>query len=254
MAISEGGFVWYELMTNDIDAASAFYAKVVGWVMTDSGMPGMHYTLANVGERQVAGLMSVPADGESRPTAWFGHILVSDVDDMSERVTQAGGSIHRRPTEIPGIGRFAVVADPQGATFTLFCGSGDPAPELAANMPGKIGWHELHTTDGEAALSFYQQLFGWEKSFANDMGPMGIYQTFSVGGAWTGGIMNGGGAPEPHWLYYINVEDIDAATVRVAEAGGEVLHGPHQVPGGNWVVMGKDPQGTEFALSGSRQA
>lgn len=254
MAMSEGGFVWYELMTSDVGAAAAFYARVAGWSMADSGMPGMDYTLAKVGERQVAGLMSSPAGAEAGPTMWFGYILVADVDAMARRVSEAGGAVHRPPSDIPGVGRFAVVADPQGAMFMLFRGSGDPARELAANTPGTIGWHELHTTDWEGAFAFYQDLFGWEKSMANDMGPMGVYQTFSVAGAWTGGFMNGGGSPEPHWLYYINVDDIDAAAVRVAEAGGEVQHGPHQVPGGNWVVMGKDPQGAEFALTGSRQA
>ncbi len=252
MAMSEGGFVWYELMTSDVEAAAAFYAKVVGWSMADSGMPGMNYTLAKVGDRQVAGLMGFPPDAGTSPITWFGYILVTDVDATAARVRQAGGTVHRPPNDIPGVGRFAVVADPQGATFMLFRGSGDPAPELAPNTRGTIGWRELHTTDWEAALAFYQDLFGWEKSYANDMGPMGIYQTFSVAGAWTGGIMNGGGSPDPHWLYYINVDDIDAAATRVAEAGGEVLHGPHHVPGGNWVVMGKDPQGAEFALIGSR--
>ena len=254
MAMSEGSFVWYELMTSDVQAAAAFYAKVVGWSIADSGMPGMDYTLAKVGQRQVAGLMGVVADAGTGPIGWFGYILVADIDAVAEQVRKAGGAVHRPPTDIPGVGRFAVVSDPQGAMFMLFRGSGDPAPELAPNTTGTIGWHELHTTDRDAALAFYQNLFGWEKSYANDMGSMGIYQTFSVAGAWTGGIMNGGGSPDPHWLYYINVDDIDAAAARVAEGGGQVLHGPHQVPGGNWVVMGKDPQGAEFALTGSRSA
>ena len=257
MPQSEGGFVWYELMTSDVEAAQAFYGHVVGWRMADSGMSTMRYVLAKVGERQVAGLMGFPPDaGGTGPVMWFGYILVADVDGMAERVVQAGGAVHRPPTEIPGVGRFSVVADPQGAMFMLFRASGDPAPELAADTPGAIGWHELHTTDWKAALPFYQDLFGWERSEATDMGPMGTYQTFSIGGAWSGGMMNGGGSPEPHWLYYITVDDIDVAAVRVGEAGGKVQHGPLQVPGGNWVLMGTDPQGGQFALtaSGKREA
>ncbi len=254
MGMSEGGFVWYELMTSDVEAAQAFYAKVVGWSMADSGMPGMRYTLAKVGERQVAGLMGPPADAETAPVLWFGYILVADVDAMAERVREAGGAVHREASDIPGVGRFAVVADPQGAMFMLFRGLRDPAPDLAPNTPGDVGWHELHTSDWEGTFAFYQGLFGWERSYGHDMGPMGVYQTFSVDGAWTGGMMNGGGAPSPHWLYYINVDDIDAAAARVTEAGGQVLHGPHQVPGGAWVIMGEDPQGAEFALTGARQS
>ncbi|TBN54594.1 VOC family protein [Hansschlegelia quercus] len=240
-------------MTSDVSAAAAFYAKVAGWSMAYSQIPGMDYTLAKVGKRQVAGLMGFPPAIKNKQPMWFGYILVADVDDMAKRVRDAGGTVHREPTDIPNVGRFAVVADPQGAMFMLFRGSGEPAPELAADAPGTVGWRELHTTDWEEALAFYQDLFAWEISMAKDMGPMGVYQTFSVAGAWTGGMMKGGGSPYPHWLYYINVDDIDAAAMRVAEAGGQVQHGPHEVPGGNWIVMGKDPQGAEFALTGSRQ-
>ena len=249
MAMSEGGFVWYELMTSDVEAAQAFYSHVVGWNVADSGVTAMRYLLAKVGERQVAGMMGFPPDaGGTGPVTWFGYIAVADVDAMAERVRQAGGTIYRPATDIPGVGRFAAVADPQGAMFMLFRGNGEPAPELAANTSGAIGWHELHTTDWEAAFTFYQDLFGWERSLANDMGPMGIYQTFSVAGVWTGGMMNGGQSPDPHWLYYIGVDDIDAAAKRVGEAGGTVQHGPMQVPGGSWVLMGLDPQGARFAL------
>ena len=101
MPQSEGGFVWYELMTSDVEAAQAFYGHVVGWRMADSGMSTMRYVLAKVGERQVAGLMGFPPDaGGTGPVMWFGYILVADVDGMAERVVQAGGAVHRPPTEI----------------------------------------------------------------------------------------------------------------------------------------------------------
>jgi predicted enzyme related to lactoylglutathione lyase len=253
MATGGNGFVWYELVTSDVRAASAFYAHVTGWSMAAAGMPGIDYTLAKIGDRQVAGLTGFPPDAGAGPPMWFGYIRVDDVDAAAERVHAAGGAVHRPPSDIPGVGRFALVADPQGAMFMLFRESGNPAPGVA-DAASPIGWHELHTADCDAALGFYQDLFGWEKSVANDMGPMGIYQTFSVAGTWTGGMMNAGGSGEPRWLYYISVDDIDAATARVVEAGGEVQHGPHAVPGGSWVITGKDPQGAEFALMGSRRA
>lgn len=248
--MNEGGFVWYELMTSDMGAAEAFYGKVVGWQMADSGMPGFRYTLAKAGEVPVAGLMGVPPDMGRPAPQWFGYILVSDVDRMAERVRAAGGAIHREPTDIPGVGRFAVASDPQGAAFMLFRGSGEPAPELPPGTPKGMGWRELRTSDWESAFAFYEGLFGWEKSYAHDMGPMGTYQTFSLGGAWTGGMMNGEGPA--HWLYYIAVEDIDAATSRIKDANGTVVSGPHPVPGDSWVVAGLDPQGAKFALTGPR--
>jgi predicted enzyme related to lactoylglutathione lyase len=250
MPVSEGGFVWYEHMTRDAPAAEAFYAKVVGWQAEDSGMPGMRYTLLKVGDRPVAGVMAVPKP-EDVP-CWIAHILTSDVDGMVERVKQGGGGVHRPPSDIPGIGRFAVVADPQGAVFMLFRADGTPAPDLAPTTPGAIGWHELHARDWAAVFPFYQGLFGWEKSQAIDMGPMGTYQTFDIAGVWGGGMMNDAQAPSPFWLYYFNVEDIDAAAARITGAGGSLLQGPNQVPGGSWIVQAHDPQGGLFALVGPR--
>ena len=253
MASIEGGFVWYELVTRDGAAAQAFYAKVIGWTVSDSGMPGLRYLLAKVGERQVAGLMDFPPGMEDPRPGWLGYILAQDVDAMAARVRGAGGSVHREPTDIPGVGRFAACSDPQGAAFMLFRGDGDAPPDLAPATPGAFGWHELHARDWEKAFAFYSGLFGWEKASAVDMGAMGTYQTFSAGGTWAGGMMSNAQAPRPFWLYYINVEDIDAATARVTEAGGKVQNGPMQVPGGSWIVQALDPQGAMFALVGPRR-
>ena len=251
MATIEGGFIWYELMTGDVAAAEAFYAKVLGWNMEDAGMPGGHYTLAKVGSRQVAGIMDIPADANGAGPVWFGYIRVADVDTAAERVRGAGGAVHRAPSDIPGVGRFAVVADPQGAAFMLFRGDGTPAADLAPGTPGSIGWHELRARDWTSAFSFYHDMFGWQKSDAVDMGPMGVYQVFSINGTGAGGMMNS--AEAPPWLYYFCVENIDAAVTRVADGGGRVTNGPNQVPGGSWIVHAIDPQGATFAVVGPRQ-
>ena len=254
MASSNGSFVWYELMTSDLAGAERFYAAVAGWDIIDADIPGIAYRIARVGDRPVAGLMGFPPDTGPGPLTWFGYIGVGDVDTETERLKQAGGGVHRPPTDIPGVGRFAVVTDPQGAVFMLFRGAGEPPPELAPKTPGTFGWRELFTSDAESAFAFYEGLFGWEKSYAHDMGSFGVYQTFSVGGEWTGGMMRSTEAPRPYWRYYINVDDIDAASRRVKEAGGTVTGGPHEVPGGSWVLMGTDPQGAAFHLTGPRLA
>ena len=252
MAGGDGRFVWYELVTSDVDAAQAFYGKVIGWTVEDAGGPGMRYLIGKVGDRRVAGMMNFVPGCPEAPVGWTGYIGVDDVDATAERVREAGGSIHREPGDIPGVGRFAVVADPRGAVFDLFHGDGDAASVLPAGATGGVGWHELRTDDWEAAFAFYQRLFGWVKAYGHDMGPMGIYQTFDVDGVWTGGMMNFPEAP-PHWAYYFKVDDIDAAVGRIAEAGGKVLDGPHEVPGGSFVAMATDPQGGHFALTGTRK-
>lgn len=252
----EGTFVWHELMTTDPQGAEAFYGKVTGWNLVDSGMPAMRYTLACVGDHRVAGIMAIPDEARAhgaRP-GWMGYVAVADVDAGAEDVMRAGGSVHRAPDDIPGIGRFAVVSDPQGAKFVLFCGNGTPPTPPAPGTPGHFGWNELYAHDWPAAFTFYQGLFGWRKDTAVDMGPMGTYQLFAPGqgAAAIGGMMSLPGPPAPSWLYYVNVDDIDAAGERVREAGGSIQNGPMEVPGGSWIIQAVDPWGASFALVGPR--
>jgi predicted enzyme related to lactoylglutathione lyase len=257
MSDPAGKFCWYELMTTDTAAATAFYENVVGWRAQDSGMPGMAYTLLFAGESPVGGLMALPEEARkagARP-GWAGYIWVSDVDATAAQIKSAGGSVHRPPDDIPNIGRFAVVADPQGAIFVLFKDAGgERPPQPAPGTPGLAGWHELQASDREAAFAFYSSLFGWTKAEAFDMGdPVGLYQLFATGDAAVGGMMNKmAGVPVPFWLYYFTVTDIDAAIARVTDGGGQIMHGPVQVPGGVWIAQGLDPQGAMFAVVGPR--
>ena len=120
MKATPASFVWYELMTTDRAAAEAFYRAVVGWEIQacDGGMP---YSIANAGGRPAAGIMDLPEEARAAgmPPAWVGYVGVADVDAAADEVREAGGAVHREPADIPGIGRFAVVADPQGAVFAV---------------------------------------------------------------------------------------------------------------------------------------
>jgi predicted enzyme related to lactoylglutathione lyase len=251
MSATTGKFVWYDVMTTDDKAAASFYGKVIGWEARDSGIPGRSYTILSMGSSMVGGLMPIPAEAAGAQPAWMGYIGVHDVDAHTSRVEQAGGAIHRNPEDIPGVGRFAVVADPQGAVFVLFQALNEQQPpDQAPNLPGRIGWHELHAADMQSDFAFYSDLFGWTKGEAMDMGPMGVYQMFLTGGEWpVGGMMTKmPNSPTPFWLYYFNVESIDAAVDRTKQSGGQLLSGPHQVPGGLWVAQCTDPQGAMFAM------
>src|SRR5258707_4624849 len=176
-------FVWYELMSSDVAAAKAFYASVVGWNTQDMPMPGMTYTLLRVGDTQIGGMMKLPkeaSDAGMRP-CWVGYVRVDDADGAAAKVKRLGGKIIGAPTDIPNVGRFAVVSDPQGAAFNLFKPS-QPGERVVSREPGHIGWHELHTNDWPKAFEFYQAMFGWLKGDGMDMGPMGTYQLFTIGG------------------------------------------------------------------------
>jgi predicted enzyme related to lactoylglutathione lyase len=247
-------FVWYDVMTSDIGAAETFYRSVIGWDAKDSGMADRSYTIFSMGPAMVGGLMPIPEEARAmgaRP-GWMGYIGVDDVDACASRLKAAGGAVHRPPEDIPGVGRFCVVADPHGAAFILFKGEGEGEAQnapVAPMTPGHIGWHELQAGNAESDFAFYAELFGWAKAEAIDMGAMGVYQTFATGGAAVGGIMTKmPEVPAPFWLYYLNVDAIDAAVARATQGGGKLLMGPQQVPGGSWIVQCLDPQGAMFAM------
>ena len=256
MAMRPSRFIWYELMTSDPDDATRFYAAAVGWTVKRAMTPGLDYREWAIGGQAVGGLMAIPqaAAAAGMPPQWLGYVDVPDVDACLDALTRAGGSIHMPATDLPGIGRIAMVADPQGAAFYVMAPSGtDSSQSFAPGKPGHGGWHELHTTDWAAALAFYSAHFGWHKASALDLGAMGTYLLFNTGAEVTGGMMNGPG-PRRAWLYYFNVDDIDAARLRVEEAGGAVLAGPHEVPGGGWIIHARDPQGAMFGLLGPATA
>jgi uncharacterized protein len=196
-----------------------------------------------------------PMCAEGVPPCWSGYIGVDDVDADAKRVKAAGGGIKRPPTDIPNVGRFAVVSDPGGAVFLLFKPNTEEEPKPVAPMtPGHVGWHELYATDPEREFAFYARLFGWTKDRAHDMGPMGTYQTFATGGTPCGGMMKGcAQMPGPCWNYYIAVDSVAAAAERTTTRGGQVLHGPVEVPGGDWIAQARDPQGAAFAMVSAKK-
>ncbi len=255
MFTPKGKFGWYELMTTDTKAAGKFYSDVVGWTtrqMPSSG--GMEYTTFNLGEVGMAGMLTV---GEYK--AWIGYISVDDVDAHIEKIVEAGGKVWKPATDVPGMLRFAVMSDPQGAAFVVFTPNpAMPSPvRPAPPTQGTIGWHELYTTDVDKGFEFYNKLFGWTKVTDMDMGQMGVYRIFDEGDhkqMGDGGMMNKPpNLPVAAWGFYFNVDSIGAAIERVKNGGGKVLHGPQQVPGGGWIINGMDPQGAVFSLVSNKE-
>lgn len=247
MQASQGEFIWYELMTNDLPAAEAFYGAVTGWTAQDAGMGGMPYRIFSAGSRGIAGAMAVPEPG--MPPSWIGYVAVDDVDRTAGQVTGLGGTLHRPPTDIPGVGRFAIIGDPGGGVMALMRGAspdwerGDPA------TPGHGAWRELYATDGEKAFAFYAALLGWTLAGEMDMGAMGAYRIFAIDGVQSGGIMTKpANLPAPSWLYYFTVHGLEAAIERAKAGGGTLVSGPMPVPGGSRIAQFVDPQGAAFAL------
>jgi uncharacterized protein len=253
MANKHGDFIWYELMTSDLDAAQDFYSPVLGWSFGDSGQSGMDYRIISMGAEGVGGMMKMP---EAAPMpCWLGYIGVDDVDAEAAQIRAAGGSVHMEPQDIPGVGRFAFVADPQGAMFYIMTGASEgTSTAFAADhpRPGHCAWNELATTDQTAALDFYTSQFGWKKDGEMDMGAMGKYEFLRHGSVIGAMMTKVPDQPGPAWTYYFRVADIDAAVATVSAKGGRIVHGPSEVPGGDFIINGIDPQGAAFALVGAR--
>lgn len=249
-----GTFVWYELMTTDLDAAQAFYASVAGWTVRDSGVAAMDYRLMAAGDRDIGGMMILPdhAASQGAVPGWLGYVAVADVDAAAAKAVSLGGTIHRSPTDIPGIGRFAAIGDPHGAAIVIFTPLPieNPPPPVPMGTDGHIGWNELMAGDLPGAMDFYEQMFGWQQDKAMDMGPMGPYQLYNIQGQMLVGMMK---KPDeipapPYWGYYINVPSLGAAIERVTAGGGQIVNGPIEVPDGGWVANGLDPQGAYFSI------
>lgn len=254
MTNREGTPIRYELMTHAPDASQKFYAKVMDWQFQKVlGAPGRGYRIfTDQNGEAVGGMMEAP-EGAGFAPLWAIYFCVADVDAMTQRGISLGGSIHMEPQDIPGVGRFSFVADPQGALFYLM--RGDSATDSTAFAPTQAGhcsWNELITGDQNAAQEFYGELFGWKKTGAMPMGERGDYTFFGKGDVEMFGAMMNANASDTHPFWHIasNVQDIDA----VEAGGGKIRHGPVKLPGdqNEWLIRGDDNEGAKIMFTGPR--
>jgi predicted enzyme related to lactoylglutathione lyase len=256
----QGDFIWYELMTPDADAAGRFYSAVVpGWSFGER-MPGdVDYRGIQRSDGGNAGGVlqlddSMRTHG-ARPM-WLGYVHAHNVDDKVASIERAGGKALMPAFDVPHVGRIAMVADPQGAPFYVMKPT-PPAdkPDAASDVfsptqPQRVSWNELNTSDPAAARRFYGEQFGWTSDEFMPMGEMGEYRFWMHEGLALGAVCGLMGQQQPKWRFYFRVPSIAEAKAAVEASGGRITNGPHEVPGGDQVIIGIDPQGAEFALVG----
>ena len=247
---TKGQFVWYEHLTKDPRAAIAFYSDVVGWKTQPFG-EGSGYEMWVGSQGPLGGVMKLPDEEvkQAVPPHWIANVQVDDVDATVALAKKLGGKVHKEPADIPSVGRFAVIEDPQGAPVSVFKPDG-PMQLHDSAKEGEFCWNELLTTDSAAASRFYSQLFGWQILEEMDMGQMGTYRIFGVAGQRLGGMMTvpKGQPTPPMWLFYAETKDLDAALERAKTKGAKVMNGPMDVPGGGRIAQLMDTQGAPFAL------
>ena len=269
-----GDFIWYELRTPDADAARAFYEAVVGWRIEPQPSGPIDYRMITASQGNVAGLLPLSPEmtGAGARPCWVSYILVDDVDRMVESIEADGGAVHVPATTLEGVGRMARVADPQGAPFYVMKPSPPPGVEnpesfaFSYDRPrmGHCAWNELSTSDPDGAKRFYGKHFGWVKDGEMDMGPLGKYEFLRHAGRAPDGAPMGHGVlgavmpkmpamPVSAWTFYFRVSDIDAAAGSITAGGGTVIQEPVEIPGGDFSLVGADPQGASFGLVGPRK-
>ena len=248
-----GDFIWYELLTNDPDAAKAFYDPVAGWKIDAAATGDIDYRMIDAGDGPVGGTMTLTPEmtAHGAKPRWLGYIGVDDVDATLTSIEQRGGHIVMPAFDMDGVGRIALAADPQGNPFYVMRGASD---ETSTSFdPEKFGhatWNELQTSDLAAAKSFYPAVFGWTLGEVMPMGEQGDYHFLDHGGRMIGAMMTAPPGAPGGWGFAFHNRDVDAAVARIAELGGTVNDGPMDVPGDQRAVMATDPEGVPFMLVG----
>ena len=260
-----GGYIWYELMTTDPAGAKRFYdAVVAGWnIASESVAPGIDYRMIQRSDGKMAGgvlpLTDEMLKGGARPM-WVGYIHSTDVDGAVEAIKADGGQVLMEPWDQPGVGRLAMVTGPEGAPFYLMNPTppeGDPNAKsdvFAVNDAEHFRWNELFSSDPGRSIDFFKRQFGWDQEGEMDMGPMDKYQFLQHDGVGIGAVMKTPpNVPHSIWNHYIGVADISRAAKAITDGGGQILHGPMEIPGGEFSLNGIDPQGAAFGLVGPRK-
>jgi hypothetical protein len=254
-----GRFVWEELTTTDLASAAKFYAAVAGLKTAPAPFDASYTTFSGAGG-PMGGLFPLPDEARAMgaPPNWLSYIGTADVDETVRHAQSIGGKVIKAAADIANGGRFAILQDPQGAVFAVYASLQPYQPPASVPMGG-MSWHELATTDYQAAFSFYSQLFGWHVLSDMDMGPgMGTYRLFGAEGSTEqmGGMYTKPAEPprSSAWLPYIKVANVQGATAKAKALGATIFHGPAQVPGGGWITMGADLQGAAFAIHATAAA
>jgi predicted enzyme related to lactoylglutathione lyase len=245
-----GRFVWHELMTRDVPGAKKFYSGLMGWKAQPWPLDPT-YTVCHAADVPVAGIMEIPADLPAEvPAHWLQYIGTRDVDGIADAAVRAGGSVVKAPADMAGAGRYAVLKDPQGALFAIIDPENARAESTGIPPLGTFSWHELATSDNEAAFAFYSGLFGWDAITRMDMGPTGIYLVFGQNGVQRGGmyIKPPDWPAPPNWMPYAHVPSVDASAANLESLGATCLVEPMDVPGGSRISSLTDPAGAPFAI------
>lgn len=230
---------WIDLGTSDVQKSIEFYGKVFGWTAVDQGEDYAHYHLFSLGDQLVAGMMAAdPAAGQ--PDGWATYLSTSDIDATIAASTAAGATTFFAAMPVMDLGKMAIVADPSGATVGVW----EPENHVGFGAHGISNapvWHELHTQNYPAALSYYRDVFGWTFETLSDTDEF-RYARMEIEGVPYAGVLDGSGwMPQAglpsSWEVYFGVEDTDAAVASAVALGGTVIEAAVDTPFGRLATI-----------------
>jgi hypothetical protein len=237
-----GRFVWHEHVSTEPAKAQEFFKQLLGWEYDTFKAGEFDYTVINSGGHGHGGFPQVP---EGTPSHWVGNVAVESTDATVEKAKAAGGSVLIEPMDIPEVGRYAVIRDPQGGVVASFQATGD-----GPMGQGVFVWDELGAGDVGGAERFYGDVFGWTtKDMGADYGGYKIFQRSPDDENGVGGLMANPDSSMPTaWHPYVAVDDVDATLTKTKELGGSVVLEPMDVPQVGRIAVIQDPTGAVLGL------
>lgn len=238
-----GTIAWRELMSPKPEDSERFYSELFAWKIKAVPFGPTTYRLVDCGPKQIAGIMQF--DKAGIPPHWVSYVNVDDVDATAKLATDAGGRIGNPPTDIPNVGRFAVLLDPMNAVTVAFK-SANPSPESTERpVPGEFCWEQTNTTDPDKAAAFYEKVYGW-KATSFDADPR--IKIFTVGDKQIATMMQAPPGVPAHWLTYVAVAKLAEARDRVKRLGGKIMVDEIPVPKMGVISVIQDNVGAALGL------
>lgn len=248
MSDTNGNFVWYTMLSTDVEASKAFYTGLFGWNQQSMDIDGAEITMLLNGDSPLGGIKAHPMPGA--PSAWIGYIGVDNVDATLEKATKMGGKAPGPATDIPP-GRFAFLNDPQGAWLAVFSHANDEVPISRKTETGDFGWAELATTDVDGAKGFYGENFNWGSGQVMNMGDGQYHMVMRGEDPVAGMFTKPAEMPVSAWTFYVNVTDVEASVAKAQELGGKVMMPPMTVPDMVTFAVLADPAGGVVGIAQS---
>ena len=246
MSYLPGKFVWFEHVSNDIPKARRFYEVLFGWHTESMPMGAQRYSMILNRQQGIGGYSEAGRPGT--PSHWLSYLSVPDVDATHAAAVAFGARELMPPTDFGPIGRGSSIADPTGATLSLWKSAEGDRADPVDSVIGDWTWNELWTSDDRKALAFYERLLGYVDQ-PMDMGEHGIYHVLKKDGVMRAGLARSTEPKAPSmWLPYVAVEDCDIVAAQARTLGAQVVNGPTEIEGvGRFAVL-VDPVGAAVAV------